>query len=133
MGRVDDVDALVPVRWRAVVGADAHAPGAELRDFQFTEFPRFHFAGSSRAQAGARGTGRFQKLTPPWPQPRRHVGRGSDRRCREMENRYANWDLAEPLLDTWGVPETSHSKIYGALAQHRTIFYTPAVCCPLRE
>jgi hypothetical protein len=41
--------------------------------------------------------------------------------------RYAKWDVAELLLDTWGAPEPSHARVYAALAQHRTIFYTPAV------
>jgi DNA transposition AAA+ family ATPase len=47
--------------------------------------------------------------------------------------RYAKWDIAEPLLDAWGAPEPSHAKVYAALARHRTIFYTPTVCCPFRE
>ena len=48
-------------------------------------------------------------------------------------SRYAKWDVVEPLLDDWGVREPSHAAVYAVLAQHRTIFYTPAVCCPLRE
>ncbi len=47
--------------------------------------------------------------------------------------RYAGWDVAEPLLVDWGARDPSDAKIYAALAQHRTIFYTPAVCCQLRE
>lgn len=41
--------------------------------------------------------------------------------------RYANWDLAEPLLTVWGPRESSDEKIYAALARSRTLFYTPAV------
>lgn len=41
--------------------------------------------------------------------------------------RYANWDLAEPLLTFWGPREPSDDKVYAALARSRTLFYTPAV------
>ena len=41
--------------------------------------------------------------------------------------RYANWDLAEPLLTVWGPRESSDEKTYAALARARTLFYTPAV------
>ena len=47
--------------------------------------------------------------------------------------RYARWDLAEPLLSTWGPRDPSEAKVYAALAQNRAIFYTPTVCCPFRE
>ena len=47
--------------------------------------------------------------------------------------RYARWDVAEPLLTTWGPREASDDKVYEALAQNRAIFYTPTVCCPFRE
>ena len=47
--------------------------------------------------------------------------------------RYARWDVAEPLLTTWGPRDASDDKVYAALAQHRAIFYTPTVCCPFRE
>lgn len=47
--------------------------------------------------------------------------------------RYARWDLAEPLLSTWGPREASDAKVCAALAQNRAIFYTPTVCCPSRE
>ena len=47
--------------------------------------------------------------------------------------RYARWDVAEPLLTTWGPRDPSDDKVYAALAQHRAIFYTPTVCCPFRE
>jgi DNA transposition AAA+ family ATPase len=46
---------------------------------------------------------------------------------------YARWDVAEPLLGTWGPREPSDAKVYEALAQNRAIFYTPTVCCPFRE
>jgi DNA transposition AAA+ family ATPase len=41
--------------------------------------------------------------------------------------RYAHWDTAEPLLETWGPREGSDAKIYAALARSRTVFYTPEV------
>jgi len=47
--------------------------------------------------------------------------------------RYARWDVAEPMLTTWGLREPSDDKVYEALAQNRVIFYTPTVCCPFRE
>ncbi len=47
--------------------------------------------------------------------------------------RYAGWDVAEPLLTTWGPREASDDEVYKALAQNRAIFYTPTVCCPFRE
>ena len=42
VGRANGSDALVSVRGRSVVGADAHAPGAQFRDFQRSEFPGLH-------------------------------------------------------------------------------------------
>ncbi len=47
--------------------------------------------------------------------------------------RYAGWNVAKPLLTTWGPREKSDDKVYEALAQNRAIFYTPTVCCPFRE
>ena len=47
--------------------------------------------------------------------------------------RYARWDMAEPLLSTWGPRDPAETKVYAALAQNRAIFYTPSVCCPFRE
>lgn len=41
--------------------------------------------------------------------------------------RYAHWDLAEPLLTEWGPRDPADAKVYAALAQARTLFYTPAV------
>src|SRR2546426_4157258 len=43
MGCTNDLNALVPVCGRSVVGADAHAPSADFRDFQLSEFSCFHF------------------------------------------------------------------------------------------
>ena len=50
----------------------------------------------------------------------------SARRC-------ARWDLAEPLLLTWGPREESDAKVYAALAGARAVFYTPTVGSTLRE
>jgi hypothetical protein len=43
MGCTNDRDAFVSVRWRAVVGADTHAPQSQCRDFQCSEFSYGHF------------------------------------------------------------------------------------------
>lgn len=45
--------------------------------------------------------------------------------------RYANWDLAEPLLTVWGPRAPSDEKVYAALARSRALFYTPAVASSL--
>ncbi len=42
-GRPNGLNALGYVCGRSVVGANAHAPGPEFRDFQFAEFSRLHF------------------------------------------------------------------------------------------
>jgi len=47
--------------------------------------------------------------------------------------RHANWDLAEPLLHTWGPREPSDAQVYAALARSRTVFHTPTVGGTLRE
>lgn len=47
--------------------------------------------------------------------------------------RYAHWDLAEPLLETWGPREDSDAKVYAALARSRTVFYTPAVRATFKQ
>ncbi len=47
--------------------------------------------------------------------------------------RYASWDLAEPLLLTWGPRDPSDAKVYAALSRSRTVFYTPTVGGGLRE
>lgn len=41
--------------------------------------------------------------------------------------RYAKWDIAEPLLESWGPRDPSDEKVYAALARSRTVFYTPPV------
>lgn len=46
--------------------------------------------------------------------------------------RYARWDIAEPLLLGWGERAPSDAKVYAALAQSRSVFYTPAVGSPFR-
>lgn len=47
--------------------------------------------------------------------------------------RYACWDLAEPLLLTWGPRDPSDAKVYAALSRSRSVFYTPTVAGGLRE
>jgi DNA transposition AAA+ family ATPase len=47
--------------------------------------------------------------------------------------RHAHWDLAEPLLHTWGPREPSDAQVYAALARFRTVFHTPTVGGTLRE
>jgi DNA transposition AAA+ family ATPase len=46
---------------------------------------------------------------------------------------HAHWELAEPLLHTWGPREPSDAQVYAALARSRTVFYTPTVGGTLRE
>lgn len=46
--------------------------------------------------------------------------------------RHAHWDLAEPLLHTWGPREPSDAHVYAALARSRTVFHTPTVGGTLR-
>jgi DNA transposition AAA+ family ATPase len=47
--------------------------------------------------------------------------------------RHANWELAEPLLQTWGPREPCDEHVYAALARSRTVFHTPTVGGTLRE
>jgi DNA transposition AAA+ family ATPase len=47
--------------------------------------------------------------------------------------RHAHWDLAEPLLHTWGPREPSDAPVYAALARSRMVFSTPTVGGTLRE
>jgi DNA transposition AAA+ family ATPase len=47
--------------------------------------------------------------------------------------RHAHWDLAEPLLRTWGPRTPSDAHVYAALARSRTVFHTPTVGGTLRE
>ena len=49
------------------------------------------------------------------------VGKTLSARC------YANWDVAEPLLTSWGPRDPSDKKVYAALARSRTLFFTPSV------
>jgi DNA transposition AAA+ family ATPase len=44
--------------------------------------------------------------------------------------RHANWDVAEPLLQTWGPRDSSDEKVYAALARSRAILHTPTVGVP---
>jgi DNA transposition AAA+ family ATPase len=46
---------------------------------------------------------------------------------------YANWDLSESLLLSWGPRDPSDAEVYTALAHSRTVFFTPAVNESLRE
>ena len=46
---------------------------------------------------------------------------------------YANWDIAGPLLLTWGLRDPSDAKVYAALSISRAVFYTPTVGGGLRE
>jgi len=47
--------------------------------------------------------------------------------------RHAHWDLAEPLLHTWGPRDPSDTKVYAALARSRTVFHMPTVGGTLQE
>ena len=47
--------------------------------------------------------------------------------------RHANWEIAEPLLHTWGRRDPSDEKVYAALSRSRTVFHTPSVGGTLRE
>ncbi len=46
--------------------------------------------------------------------------------------RYAQLDIAEPLLTSWGSREATDGKVYEALAQNRAVFCTPTICCTFR-
>jgi hypothetical protein len=39
--------------------------------------------------------------------------------------RYAHWDLAGPLIDTWQRRDPARAKVNAALARSRTVFHTP--------
>ncbi|GAA4395008.1 AAA family ATPase [Brevibacterium sp. NPDC049920] len=47
--------------------------------------------------------------------------------------RYANWHKAEKLLEQWGPRDDSDHQVYAALAQRRTVFYTPQVLASPRQ
>jgi hypothetical protein len=48
--------------------------------------------------------------------------------------RYAHWDLASPLIETWnGRRRSTQKKINEALARSRSVFHTPSVLGTLRD
>ena len=47
--------------------------------------------------------------------------------------RYANWELAEELLDSWGPREDSDARVHAALARSRSVFYTPTTTSTHRQ
>jgi hypothetical protein len=47
--------------------------------------------------------------------------------------RYAHWDLAGPLIETWPARDPSSATINAALARSRTVFHTPPVLGTLRD
>lgn len=47
--------------------------------------------------------------------------------------KYANWDLSEHLLLTWGPRDPSDAEVYDALFQSRTVFHTPNVNESMRD
>jgi DNA transposition AAA+ family ATPase len=47
--------------------------------------------------------------------------------------RYAHWDLAEPLIEGWGVGEAVDAGVQAALSRSRTVFHTASVLGTLRD
>lgn len=47
--------------------------------------------------------------------------------------RYANWDMAEPLIEGWGPRTPADAAVNAALARSRAVFYTPTVLGTLRS
>jgi DNA transposition AAA+ family ATPase len=47
--------------------------------------------------------------------------------------RYANWDMAEPLIEDWGPRTPADAVVHAALARSRAVFYTPTVLGTLRS
>jgi DNA transposition AAA+ family ATPase len=47
--------------------------------------------------------------------------------------RYAHWDLAEPLIEGWGVREAVDAGVEAALSRSRTVFHTASVLGTLRD
>jgi DNA transposition AAA+ family ATPase len=47
--------------------------------------------------------------------------------------RYAHWDLAEPLIEGWGVGEAVDAGVPAALSRSRTVFHTASVLGTLRD
>jgi DNA transposition AAA+ family ATPase len=46
--------------------------------------------------------------------------------------RYANWDMAEPLIEGWGPRTPADTAVNAALAHSRAVFHTPTVLGTLR-
>ncbi len=47
--------------------------------------------------------------------------------------RYAHWDNAEPVLETWGPREDIDAAVYAGLARSRSLFYTPTTAGTPRQ
>src|SRR5207244_13096824 len=47
--------------------------------------------------------------------------------------RYAHWDLAGPLIETWKRRAPSCAQVHAALALSRTVFHTPTVLESVRN
>jgi len=48
--------------------------------------------------------------------------------------RYAHWDVAGPLIETWNRPrDATRKKVNEVLARSRTVFHTPTVLGTLRD
>ena len=47
--------------------------------------------------------------------------------------RYAQWDLASPLIETWKRRDPSNAQVHAALARSRTVFHTPTVLESVRN
>jgi hypothetical protein len=47
--------------------------------------------------------------------------------------RYAHWDLAGPLIETWPARDPSSATINAAVARSRTVFHTPPVLGTVRD
>ena len=47
--------------------------------------------------------------------------------------RYANWDMAEPLIEGWGPRTPADAAVNAALARSRAVFHTPTVLGTLRS
>jgi hypothetical protein len=47
--------------------------------------------------------------------------------------RYANWDMAEPLIEGWGPRTPADAVVNAALARSRAVFHTPTVLGTLRS
>jgi len=47
--------------------------------------------------------------------------------------RYAQWDIASPLIESWQRRDPSHAQVNAALARARTVFHTPPVLGSVRD